>query len=149
MFYGEFKHSLDKKNRLILPVKFRDSFQEHFIEKLIITRGLDKCLFLFPEDEWKNQEVKFKSISFTKSEARKFNRIYFSGACELHVDKQGRILIPLYLKSYAEIKKEVVVVGVSNRVEIWAEDKWEEFYSQTKESFEEIAENLLSNEGEV
>lgn len=149
MFYGEFKHSLDKKNRLILPAKFRDNFHEHFIEKLIITRGLDKCLFLFPEDEWKNQEVKFKSISFTKSEARKFNRIYFSGACELQADKQGRILIPLYLKSYAEIKREVMVVGVSSRVEIWAKDKWEEFYSQTKESFEEIAENLFSNEGEV
>jgi MraZ protein len=146
MFYGEFSHSLDKKNRLIIPAKFRETFKEHYIEKLIITRGLDRCLFVFPEDEWKSQEAKFKSLSFTKSETRKFNRLYFSGASELEIDKQGRVLIPTYLKSYAGIKREVVIVGVSNRIEIWAKDKWEEFYAQTKESYEEIAERLISDE---
>lgn len=146
MFYGEFVHSLDRKNRLIIPAKFREALQESFVEKMIITRGLDKCLFVFSEDEWKTQEAKFKALSFTKSESRKFNRLYFSGACELQVDKQGRVLIPVYLRSYAEIKKDVVVVGVSNRIEIWAKDKWEEFYSKTKDSFEEIAERLMEQE---
>lgn len=146
MFYGEFAHSLDRKNRLIIPAKFREVLQESFVEKMIITRGLDKCLFVFSEDEWKAQEAKFKELSFTKSESRKFNRLYFSGACELQVDKQGRVLIPVYLRSYAEIKKDVVVVGVSNRIEIWAKDKWDEFYSKTKDSFEEIAEGLMEPE---
>lgn len=148
MFYGEFSHSLDKKSRLIIPAKFRETFQEHYIEKLIITRGLDKCLFVFPEDEWRVQEAKFKSMSFTRSEARKFNRLFFSGASELEIDKQGRILIPSYLKSYAHIKREVMIIGLSSRIEIWAKDKWEEFYAETSGSFEEIAEGLLEGEGE-
>ncbi|MFH1856240.1 MAG: division/cell wall cluster transcriptional repressor MraZ [Candidatus Omnitrophota bacterium] len=143
MFYGEFSHSLDRKNRLIVPAKFRELLQESYAEKLIITRGLDRCLFVFSEEEWKTQEVKFKALPFTKSESRKFNRLYFSGACEMQIDKQGRILVPAYLKTYAEIKKDVVLVGVSNRIEIWAKDKWEEFYLNTKDSFEEIAERLM------
>ena len=148
MFYGEYSHSLDKKSRLIIPAKFRDAFREHYIEKLIITRGLDKCLFVFPEDEWKVQEAKFKSMSFTKSEARKFNRLFFGSACELEIDKQGRVLVPSYLKLYAQIKREVVIVGVSNRIEIWAKDKWGEFYAETRESFEEIAEGLTEEEAD-
>ncbi len=148
MFYGEFSHSLDKKSRLIVPAKFRETFQENYIEKLIITRGLDKCLFVFTEDEWKTQETKFKSMSFTKRESRKFNRLFFGSACEMEIDKQGRILLPSYLKLYAEIKREVVILGISNRIEIWAKDKWEEFYAETKESFEEIAEGLMEGEGE-
>ena len=89
MFYGEHEHTIDKKGRLIIPSKFRDSFKEYDIEKLYITRGLDKCLFMFTENEWKTQESKFKSVSFTKQEARKFNRLYFSGASELEFDRQG------------------------------------------------------------
>ena len=143
MFYGEHEHALDKKGRIIIPSNFRDFFKEHYIERVYITRGLDKCLFLFTEEDWKTQESKFKSIPFTKSEARKFNRLYFSGATEAICDKQGRILIPRYLKEYAEIKKEVMIIGVSNRIEIWAKDKWQEYYETSKQSFEEIAERLL------
>lgn len=147
MFYGEFEHTIDKKGRIIIPSKFRDSFKEYDIERFFITRGLDKCLFMFTEDEWKSQESKFKSISFTKSEARKFNRLYFSGASQIEIDKQGRLLLPKYLKDYADIKRDVVIIGVANRVEIWAKEAWQEYYKNSKGSFEQIAENLMAQEG--
>ena len=143
MFYGEYAHALDKKGRLILPSKFRESAKANNIEKFFLTRGLDKCLFMFAEEEWRAQESKFKVISFTKQQARTFNRLYFSGAVEVSPDKQGRILIPQYLKDFAEIKKDVVIVGVSNRVEIWAQEKWQKFYGSWRQSFEEIAEKLI------
>ena len=143
MFYGEHAHTIDRKGRLIIPSKFRQAMKEHYVEKLYVTRGLDRCLFLFPEDEWRAQEQKFKSVSFTKQDSRKFNRIYFSGACELEYDKQGRVLIPQYLKDFAGIKRDVVLIGVSNRIEIWAKEEWQKFYESSKGSFEEIAEKLL------
>ena len=143
MFYGEFQHSLDRKGRLILPSKFREVAKANYVEKFFITRGLDSCLFMFAEDEWKAQEVKFKSLSFTKKEARQFNRLYFSGTVDMVADKQGRVLIPKYLKDYAGIKSDVVLVGVSNRIEIWSKDKWQEFYKTSRDSFEDIAEKLV------
>ena len=146
MFYGEYEHSIDKKGRLIVPSKFRESFKEYDIEKLYITRGLDKCLFMFTENEWKSQEAKFKSVSFTKSEARKFNRMYFAGAIQIECDKQGRILIPKYLKDYAGIRRDVMIIGVSNRIEIWAKESWQDYYNNSKESFEDIAERLMTQE---
>lgn len=144
MFYGEFEHTLDRKGRLIIPSKFREALKEAYVEKLFITRGLDKCLFMFTEDEWKIQESKFKSMPFVKSEHRKFNRLYFSGAQEVIADKQGRILLPSYLKEFASIKKDIVLIGVSNRVEIWSKDTWRQYYDGSRESFEQIAENLVS-----
>ena len=143
MFYGEFEHALDRKGRLIVPSKFREALKEHYIERFFITRGLDKCLFMFAEDEWKTQEQKFKSMSFTKSEARRFNRMYFSGACEIIPDKQGRILLPSYLKEYANIKRDVYIIGISNRIEIWSRENWKDYYSTSKDSFEEVAEKLI------
>jgi len=148
MFYGEYEHTIDNKGRLIIPSKFRDSFKEYDIESLYLTRGLDKCLFMFTENEWKTQESKFKSVSFTRSESRKFNRLYFSGAIQIECDKQGRILIPRYLKDYALIKRDVVIIGVSNRMEIWAKDSWAEYYGLSKESFEDVAEGLMTQESE-
>ncbi len=147
MFYGEHEHTIDKKGRIIVPSKFRESFKEYGVEKFYVTRGLDKCLFLFTEDEWKSQESKFRSVSFTKSEARKFNRLYFSGATQLECDKQGRILLPKYLKDFADIKRDIMIIGVSNRIEIWAKDVWQEYYKGSKGSFEEIAEKLITQEG--
>lgn len=143
MFYGEYIHSIDRKGRLILPARFREVAKANFIEKFFVTRGLDKCLFMFSEEEWRSQEAKFKAISFTKSQARTFSRIYFSGAQEVIPDKQGRILLPQYLKDFAEIKRDVVIAGLSNRVEIWSKDKWEGFYATARTSFEEIAEKLM------
>ena len=146
MFYGEHEHTIDKKGRIIIPSKFRDFLKEYDIKRCYITRGLDKCLFLFTEDEWKAQESKFKSISFTKSEARKFNRLYFSGAVQVECDAQGRILLPKYLKDFAEIKRDIMIIGVSNRIEIWGKEKWHEYYESSKGSFEEIAEKLMAQE---
>ena len=143
MFYGEYLHSIDRKGRLILPAKFREVAKSHFIERFFVTRGLDTCLFMLPEEEWRTQESKFKAIPFTKQQARTFNRLYFSGAVEVVFDLQGRILLPQYLKDFAQIKKDVVIVGVSNRIEIWAKDKWQEFYGNSRQSFEEIAEKLM------
>ena len=146
MFYGEYEHTIDKKGRLIIPSKFRESFKEYDVEKLYITRGLDKCLFLFTENEWKSQESKFRSMPFTKSESRKFNRLYFAGAAQIECDKQGRILMPKYLKDFADIKKDVVIIGVSSRIEIWSKDIWQSYYKSSKESFEDIAEKLMTQE---
>lgn len=143
MFYGEYEHALDRKGRLILPAKFREALKENYIERLYMTRGLDKCLFVFTEEEWKLQEQKFKTLSFTKAEARKFNRLFFSGASELIPDKQGRILIPKYLKEFAVIERQAIVVGVANRMEIWSEKLWKQFYEKTQGSFEDIAEKLI------
>ncbi len=143
MFYGEHEHTIDRKGRLIVPSRFREVMKEHYVERFVITRGLDRCLFLFPEDEWRAQENRFRSLSFTKQEARRFNRFYFSGAVELTCDRQGRVLIPQYLKDFAGIKRDVVMVGISNRIEIWDKDEWRKFYVQFKESYEEIAERLL------
>ena len=143
MFYGEYFHSIDRKGRLILPAKFRETAKAHFIERFFVTRGLDKCLFMFSEEEWRSQENKLKAMPFTKQQSRTFNRLYFSGAVEVVFDSQGRILLPQNLKEYAEIKKDAVIVGVSSRIEIWAKDKWHEFYGNSRQSYEEIAEKLM------
>jgi len=145
MFYGEYYHQLDRKGRLVLPAKIREAAKNNFVDKFFITRGLDKCLFMLSEDEWKSQEQKFKAMPFTNSESRKFNRIYFSGAAEITFDSQGRILIPSYLKEFAGISRDVIIIGVSNRIEIWAKDVWNEFYSSSRDAFEEISEKLIDN----
>jgi MraZ protein len=146
MFYGEFEHALDRKGRFIIPSKFREALKEHYIERFFITRGLDKCLFMFAEDEWRSQEQKFKSMSFTKAEFRRFNRLYFSGASAAAPDKQARILIPGYLKEYAGIKKDVYIIGVSSRIEIWSRENWKSYYSESKDRFEDVAEKLIELE---
>lgn len=143
MFYGEYEHTMDKKGRLIIPSRYRDVFKERYIERLYITRGLDRCLFVFTEEDWRVQEKKFKEMSFTNQESRKFNRLFFAGACDAAFDGQGRILIPDYLLQYAEIKESVMVVGVLDRFEIWSKEKWKDFYTTSMESFEDIAEKLL------
>jgi len=146
MFYGEHEHTIDRKGRLIIPSKFREAMKEHYVEKFVVTRGLDQCLFCFAEDEWKSQEQRFRNMPFTKAQSRQFNRLYFSGAVELVCDRQGRVLIPEYLKNFAGIRRDVVVVGVSNRIEIWAKERWQQFFDATKGSFEEIAEKLWEME---
>ena len=143
MFYGEHEHTIDRKGRLIIPSRFREVMKEHYVERFVVTRGLDKCLFLFPEDEWRSQENRLKALSFTKAQARQFHRLYFSGAVELTCDRQGRILIPPYLREFAGLKRDVVLVGLSTRVEIWSREGWQSFYGKSKDSYEEIAERLL------
>ena len=143
MFYGEFEHTIDRKGRLIVPAKFRQALKDHSVTSLFLTRGLDGCLFLFPESEWRLAESRFKQIPFTKGEGRKFNRLFFSGAAELMVDRLGRLLIPRGLKEFAQIKQDVVIVGVSSRMEVWAKEKWQAFYESSRQSFEEVAERVM------
>ena len=143
MFYGEYHHTLDKKGRLIIPAKFRGALEENYVEKFFITQGLDGCLFLFHADIWADFENRLKSLSFTKQQSRFFNRIYFSGAQEVDIDAQGRLSLPTYLKEFAHIKREIVIVGVADRIEIWSRDEWNKFYSNNRQRFEEVAENLF------
>src|SRR3989338_3863771 len=140
MFYGEYEHTMDRKGRLIIPAKFRQALKEHDATTLFLTRGFDGCLFLFPESEWRDLENRFKQIPFTKAEGRKFNRLFFSGASEVAVDRLGRLLIPRTLKEFAQIKQDVVIVGVSTRMEVWSKEQWRAFYEGSRQSFEEIAE---------
>ena len=142
MFYGEFAHTLDEKNRLIVPMRLRGKIKETFVERFIITKGLDNCLFLFTADEWRLFENKTKALPLTGKDARAYTRHLFSGASECTIDKQGRISIPLYLKNYAQIRKDVIVIGVMNRIEIWSREKWISYSKNTERSVNEIAEQL-------
>lgn len=139
MFMGEFQHNIDIKGRIIVPAKFREGLGEQFV----VTRGLDQCLFIYPQAEWLEVEEKLKKLPLTKKDARAFTRFFFSGAVECEVDKQGRINLPSSLRTYAELEKECVVIGVSDRVEVWAKDVWDTYFAKSQESFSEIAENLM------
>ncbi|HEY3315592.1 MAG TPA: division/cell wall cluster transcriptional repressor MraZ [Bacillota bacterium] len=139
MFKGEFEHSLDEKNRLTMPSKFRERLGDHFT----ITRGLDSCLFVYPDDEWAKLEEKLKGLPFTRADARAFSRMFFSGAADAEPDKQGRVIIPANLKEHAKIERDVVIVGVATRVEVWAKAEWESFRRKAGESYEEIAEKIV------
>ncbi|MBD1371313.1 division/cell wall cluster transcriptional repressor MraZ [Hazenella sp. IB182357] len=139
MFMGEYRHSIDDKGRLIVPAKFRDGLGESFV----ITRGLDHCLFVYPRSEWTILEQKLKALPFTKADARKFTRFFFSGASEADIDKQGRALIPNPLREFATLKKECVIIGVSTRIEIWCKERWDTYYASSEDSFNEIAESIV------
>ena len=136
---GEYQHNIDVKGRLIIPVKFRDALGEEFV----ITRGLDQCLFGYSMEEWKAIEDKLKTLPLTKKDARAFTRFFFSGATECQLDKQGRINIPAQLVNYAELEKECVILGVSNRIEIWSKRQWEDYFTESEDSFADIAENMV------
>ncbi len=139
MFMGEFQHSIDEKGRMIIPAKFRDTLGANFI----ITRGLDNCLFVYPSEDWTALEQKLKALSLMKSDARAFTRFFFSGATECELDKQGRVNIPNSLREHAKLDKDCIVIGVSNRVEIWDKETWNGYAQQSQESFNEIAEKLV------
>lgn len=139
MLMGEFRHNIDAKGRLIVPSKLREELGEQFV----LTRGLDGCLFGYPMSEWNEVESKLNDMPLAKKDARTFVRFFYSAATECELDKQGRINIPNTLRNYATITKECVIVGVSNRIEIWDEAKWQEFSEAAEENFDEIAENMI------
>ena len=139
MFLGEYQHSIDGKGRVILPAKFRDELGEKFF----ITKGLDSCLFVFSAEEWESFSDRLRQLSLAKSEARAFLRFFFGGASELECDKQGRVLIPPSLREYGECKKDLIVVGVGNRIEIWDQEKWNEYNSGMISEVTQIAEQLV------
>jgi len=139
MFMGEFLHTIDSKGRLIIPAKFRESLGDRFIA----TKGLDNCLFLYPESEWRSLEEKLSKLPVSDANARAFVRFLLAGAAECEFDKQGRILLPGSLREYACLEKDVVVVGVMNRMEIWDAAKWNAYSAKAASNYEKAAESLV------
>lgn len=135
---GEFSHSIDTKGRLIIPAKFRDQLGAQFV----VTRGMDGCLFGYPMSEWEVLEQKLKELPLNKKDARAFVRFFYSAATECEFDKQGRVNLPKALSEHAGLEKKCVIVGVSDRIEIWSEDRWNNFAEGAEENFDEIAEKL-------
>ena len=139
MFMGEYRHTIDAKGRLIVPAKFREQLGDSFV----VTRGMDGCLFGYTQEEWNILETKLQKLPLTKKDARAFVRFFYSAATECEIDKQGRINIPKSLRTHADLQKKCVVVGVSNRFEIWSEDRWDAFADEAGENFDDIAENMI------
>ncbi|WP_244835316.1 division/cell wall cluster transcriptional repressor MraZ [Clostridium sp. BJN0001] len=137
MFIGEYDHALDSKNRIVIPSKLRDGLGSKFV----ITKGLDGCLYAYPMKEWRILEEKMKNLPLTNKDARAFVRFFFSGACEIEVDKQYRGVIPHNLKEYANIEKYIVSIGVLTRVEIWSKEKWQK-YNESNIDYDSLAEKM-------
>jgi len=138
MFIGEYYHSVDAKGRLIIPAKLRDSLAGKFI----MTKGLDHCLFVYTMDEWIPIESKLKTLPLTSKNARAFVRFFFSGATECEIDKQGRVLIPSNLRNHAYLEKEIVIIGVGDRLEIWSQNLWNKYNEDDDLSYDAIAEQM-------
>ena len=136
MFMGEYNHTIDAKGRLIVPSKFRETLGDTFV----VTKGLDGCLFVYDNKEWNAFEEKLKSLPLTNKEARQFARFFLAGAAEVEVDKQGRILVPNILREFAQISRDVVLIGVASRIEIWSKERFEGIV--TFEDMDEIAEHM-------
>ncbi|MDD6628407.1 MAG: division/cell wall cluster transcriptional repressor MraZ [Lachnospiraceae bacterium] len=136
MFMGEYNHTIDAKGRLIVPSKFRETLGDTFV----VTKGLDGCLFVYDNEEWGVFEEKLKSLPITNKEARQFVRFFLAGAAEVEVDKQGRILVPNVLREFAELNKDVVLIGVASRIEIWSKERFEGMTAY--EDMDEIAEHM-------
>ena len=140
MFLGEHQHALDAKGRITIPVKLRYKLGERFIA----TKGLDKCIFLFPISEWQELDKKLGDLpSLSRPEARSFVRFFYSGASELEMDKQGRTVLPINLREYAEIDKDIFIVGVGSRIEIWSQDKWTVYNKEAGAAYEAQAESIV------
>ncbi len=138
MLIGEYKHTIDSKKRLAIPSKLRKDLGL----KAIITRGLDNCLFVFPDSQWNKLVEKLSELPFGQKNTRSFIRLMLSGASETKLDKLGRILVPDYLKQYAGLKKSVIIVGVHNRLEVWDKNKWDLFKKGTEKEIDNMAERL-------
>ncbi len=140
MFIGEYQASIDEKGRVSIPVKFRKQLKQ----KVVVTRGLDNSLFLYTAEEWKKLAEKLASLPISTANTRAFSRLMLAGAMDCDVDKQGRIILPGYLKEFAKISKKVVVAGLYNRIEIWSEELWQAYKQQTEAASNSIAEQLGS-----
>ncbi len=138
MLIGEFRYNLDQKGRLMIPAKFRSEFGL----EAIITKGLEKCLFIFPKDEWEKVVEKILKLPLSQANSRAFTRLMLAGAYESTIDHQGRILIPEYLRNYAELQKKVVIIGLYSRIEVWDEKLWEEYRKESEAQAQEIAEKI-------
>jgi len=140
MLIGQYKHTIDAKKRLALPAKFRSELGE----KVVITKGVENCLVVYTEKEWQIFSEKLSNMPISQVEARSFARIILAGAMEITLDRLGRILLPDYLKDYAELKKDVAVCGLSNRLEIWDLEKWNKYNKEAEKGVQEIVSQLGS-----
>jgi MraZ protein len=138
MFIGEYSHNLDDKGRLAIPVKFRD----HLKKGAVVTRGLDNCLFLYTAAEWEKLAEKLASLPLSQSNSRAFARLMLAGAMDVEVDKQGRVVLPEYLRKFAQLKKNVIVAGLYNRLELWDEEVWGKYKQHTEAESGSIAERM-------
>ena len=138
MFLGEYTHSIDTKGRVAIPAKFRDKLTAG----AIITRGLDQCLFIFTSAEWETLAQKLIALPLAQANSRAFVRLMMAGAANVDIDAQGRVLVPEYLRNYAKLKKEAVVTGLYNRIEVWDRESWERYKEKTEGASDEIAEKL-------
>lgn len=138
MFIGEYNHNIDEKGRLAVPVKFR----KDLAQGLVITRGLDNCLFLYPKEEWGKLAERLSKLPIFQANTRAFARLMLAGAMDCDLDKQGRFIMPDYLRKYASLKKKVVLTGLYNRLEIWDEEKWTTYKTNTEKNSGDIAEAL-------
>lgn len=139
MFIGEYTHNLDEKGRLAVPKKFRQALSKG----AIVTRGLDSCLFLYTKEEWKVLAEKLASLPFSQAKSRAFARLMLAGAMEVATDKQGRVVLPEYLRTYAGLRKEVVVAGLYNRLELWDSTAWDTYTKSNEAASNEIAEQMF------
>jgi len=138
LLIGEYAHSIDTKGRLIMPAKLKEDIGEKFV----ITKGLDGCLFVYSQKEWKNFEEKLRAFPLTNKDARALMRFFLAGAMECEIDKQGRFLITSNLREFAGLEKEVIIVGVLNKIEIWSKDKWTAYTEKENLEADEIAEKM-------
>ena len=140
LLMGEYHHTIDEKGRITIPSKVRYELGESFV----VTRGLDHCLYVYPTQEWENIIAKYQKLPNTK-DARNFMRFFLSGATTCEFDKQGRINIQSSLIHYAELKKECIIVGVSDHLEIWSQELWQQLLDENEENFSSMADSLFSN----
>lgn len=138
MFIGEYSHNLDEKWRIALPKKFRDAF----ISGAIITRGFDNCLFVYTNTQWEVLAQKLATLPFSQAHVRAFTRLMLAGAMDVTLDKQGRIIIPEYLRTFADLKKQVVITGMYDRLEIWDQETWAAYKARTEKESTDIAEKM-------
>lgn len=138
MFIGEYSHNLDEKGRVAVPKKFRLDLKQG----AVVTRGLDNCLFLYTKKEWQKLAEKLANLPFAQSNTRAFARLMLAGAMDVNVDKQGRIILPDYLRQYAGLKKEITVAGLYSRLEFWDATKWNEYKKKTEAESNKIAEQM-------
>jgi len=138
MLIGQYEHTIDNKKRLALPAKFRGELGD----KVIITKGVENCLVVYTEKEWEVMSSKLGNLPISQTEARSFARIILAGAMEVSLDKLGRILVPDYLKGYADLKKNVVICGLSNRLEIWDSEKWSSYTQNAEKGVQELVSKL-------
>ncbi len=142
MFMGEYHHNIDDKNRLVIPANYRESLGDTFV----ITRGLEKCLYIYTEAEWQKIVDKLASLPFTKKDARTFIRSFFSAAANCNLDKQGRISITPNQAIYADLTKECVIIGANDRLEVWSKENWDKFNEEYSETLEAVAEHLFNGD---